>query len=356
MEDTTEFNPIEQIKEELFKNINSFVNEIELSFDYLDNTIISRINKYVGNLKTNQVDFDRFAGYTYEHLKPFEQDICFVLFGKQKVKTDRYNFINDISLFGDSKENCLLNLSVFKEENKNTKKSFLKYIYNIYMSSFFITINKSGTPDETQLTDELNSYVSKVQQELKDLTAANELKEKTAVDVPRRNASSSRPNAPIPNMSNMRGMPAGLESMMSSLLGNKDILNIATEISEQMKSEQINPMSMLSGLMSGKMDPRLNSLVSRVQENVENKINTGEINKEQFEEQAKSIIQNVHNTDLDLGLHGLNSVMSNLMNDMKGQMGGDMNDLKVNEEELENFMKQMNLNQDKQGKKSKKNN
>ena len=334
---------MEQIKQELFKNITSFVSEIELCFDYVDTC---KINKYIENIKKSPERFDKFVSSTCVHLKFFEKDICFVLFGKQKVKSEQYDFVNNICLFGDNEESCLLSLSVFKDENKNTKKSFLKYVYNIYMSSLFI-----ATPDETQLTEELRAYVDKVSKEIAQATQATQATQaaQNQAAQPKRSAIHSVPDgvpAGMPSMASMMGMmggmmggggagmPAGLESMMSSILGNKDILNIATEISEQMKNEQMNPMAMISDLMSGKPDSRLNNLVSRVQENVESKISSGEINKELFEEQAKSIIQTVHNSDVDLGVPGM---LSNLMNDMKGMSGENA----VNEEELEKFIKEL---------------
>jgi hypothetical protein len=110
-------------------------------------------------------------------------------------------------------------------------------------------------------------------------------------------------------------MSGGMGDMMSSILGNKEILNIANEISQQMKDENINPMMMISSLMSGKPNNQIEKLVGRIQQNVENKISNGEINKEHFEEQAKSIFESVNKTNLD-GIPGLSGMLGNLMKEM----------------------------------------
>jgi hypothetical protein len=312
------------IKDELFKNIESFVNELELSFDYIDKSVFENIHKYISEIKTDDNAFKSFSKYTFDHLKDFEKDISFALFSKQKVKSDRLNFLDQVHLLGDTQEKCLLHLSDFSKENKNTKKSLLKYLYNFYMTTFFIQLE-----DTTKLTDELHTFVNNIQEKLKE-------SESVVVNVPSSSSSSSRPrhrrNAAIGGMpvgGNMGipflpgGLPAGLnlggmENVMSSLLGNKDILNLATEISEQMKTERINPMSMLSGLMTGQIDPKLENLMGKIQQNVETKMQSGEINKEQFEEQAKNIIETVHNTDLNaMGIPGLNDAMEKLMKENK---------------------------------------
>ena len=184
---------------------------------------------------------------------------------------------------------------------------------------------------EENLTDELKLYLEQVRSE-KSLGAAV---------VPTKDKPKDKPKYKnqgnfMASMGGGGGMPAGFENIMSNLMGNKDILNIATEISDQMKNEQINPMAMLSGLMSGKMDPSLTNLVSKVQESVENKISSGEINKQQFEEQAKNIIQTVNSSDLDMGVPGM---LGQLMKDIKGKTGED--NVEINDEELEKFIKEL---------------
>ena len=106
---------------------------------------------------------------------------------------------------------------------------------------------------------------------------------------------------------------------MESLLGNKEILNIATDISQKMHSQQLNPMSMLSSLMSGDIEnSQLQGLVEEIQQKVEDKINSGEINKDSLEDQAKNIMGTIsNNSDTLNSMPGMSSLINNMMKEMK---------------------------------------
>jgi hypothetical protein len=86
---------------------------------------------------------------------------------------------------------------------------------------------------------------------------------------------------------------SGMEGVLNKLMQNEQIMSLATEVSEQIKTENMNPMAMLSGIINGKMDPRLNNLMTQIQEKVETKMQSGEIDKTLFEEQAKELFDNV---------------------------------------------------------------
>jgi hypothetical protein len=231
------------------------------------------------------------------YLKTFESSFETVMSGK-KYKSDKLNFLNDISLFE-------LNFDLFKDENKNTKKTLVKYLYTIYMSVFFINMNNGLNGVEND--DGLSRFIE---------TMANAQKAETSQleVVPKKKHTFNKP-AHLPrnlggmNMAGLAGMAglggiggmaglAGMEDVMASLLGNKEIMSIATEISAQIKTDNINPMNMLSGLMSGKVDGQLGDLMSKIQEKVETKMNSGEINKAAFEEEAKNIFEKVQETEL----------------------------------------------------------
>lgn len=306
-------NPIQKIREELFKNLVSFLNEIEISFDYIDSDTILKIKNYISEIEENDESFMNFIKFTYNHLHTFEKDFSFILFSNQKFKKEKLNFLNDILLYGDSNDNCLLKFKIFENENKNTKRSFVKYIYNIYLTTYFINNQHS---DENILTEELNNFISNI---IKESTPPDNTNSGKGTPIEKSKRKHRRVNA-IDLNNNLPNGLSGMEQMMNSLMGNKDILNIATDISNQMKNENINPMSMLTGLMTGKMDKNLEKLVDRIQEKVETKINTGEINKEVFEEQAKNIINTVNNVDFkDLGIPSLNMAMNNLMKEFNNE-------------------------------------
>ena len=89
------------IKTELFKNIDAFINEIDLTMDYLESSVIPSTRKYVDLLKTNDTEFSSFVEYTHNHLQTYEVQISAVLFSNKKIKSDYYNFLNDITLFNN---------------------------------------------------------------------------------------------------------------------------------------------------------------------------------------------------------------------------------------------------------------
>ena len=289
------------IIDELWKNINSFVNEIDLTMDYLPQNIIKDINNYLENIKNNQEsdEFKNFIKNTYEELHKIEVQLSGALFSKKKIHSSYYNFLNDITLF-----NRLLSFKLFENESKNTKKAFVEYLYNIYLSTMFIN-SSSENLDLNKLSIQLQTFIDKLQKEAENVINDNEeeqLKEKELSKLSRqskrRNAISEQGSLPdfsnLPGLNSFNGMP-GMQNIMSSILGNQQILSIASDISHQMQNDPtMNPMTMLSGLMSGNIENSpLQDLILNIQQKVEMKINNGEIKKEELEEQAQKVMDNI---------------------------------------------------------------
>lgn len=294
----------ELIKKELFKNINSFINELELTMDYLGQETISNLKKYIHSIKKNSDDFKTFVEYTNTQLSQFEPQISAVLFSNKKIKSDYYNFLNDICLF-----NNLLNFKVFENESKNTKKGLIKYLYSIYMSCIFLNqdlINDNDKDKDKELQSKLTAFINKIEKEAQEALKETDIKTSTKKSTrhQRRNAISDQ---------------GDLNNVMDSILGNQDILNIANDISKKMQSQQLNPMTMLSSLMTGNIENTpLQGLVEEIQQKVEAKIDSGEINKEKLEEQAKSIIGSIHNNPSALNsMPGMTDLIGNMVKDME---------------------------------------
>ena len=290
------------IKDELFKNTDSFINELDLTMDYLSKDLITNVRDYLTKIATDSDELNLFVENTKNHLETFQVQISAILFSNKKVKSDYYNFMNDIVLF-----NNLLELSLFKDESKNTKKGLIKYVYSIYMSCVFL--HQSQCEDENELSSKLSEFVEKIQNE-----ANNALKEDDIKKTKRR-----IPRTQIPqNLPNFAGN-GDLGNIMESLLGNKDILNIASDISQKMQSQQLNPMSMLSSLMSGNIENTpLQSLVDEIQQKVETKINNGEIDKDMLENQAKNIMGSItKNPNALNSMPGMSELINNMVNEMK---------------------------------------
>jgi hypothetical protein len=90
----------------------------------------------------------------------------------------------------------------------------------------------------------------------------------------------------------------GLSNIFQSLMANNDIMNIASDLSKDIKNENIDPMSLLTSLMSGQPNDKLNKLVTNITNKIETKINNGEIDKDLLEKQAENIMSSVQNKNL----------------------------------------------------------
>lgn len=290
---------------ELFKNIDSFMNEISLTMDYISDETTNNINKYIKQLKNQDELLDEFVKYTYEHLNQYQLNFSGALFSDKKVKSNFYDFLNDIILF-----NNYLYFSIFKDESKATKKQFVSYLYNIYLScSCLVKFDNEKNSD--LLSKELTEFIQKIKESANDAVSKEYEKTPKPKLVKRRNAISGMPGLP----GDFNGK---LNDIMSSILGNTHILDIASDISNQMHTQNLNPMTMLTSLMSEDItDSPLNGLVTQIQAKVEMKINSGEINKELLETQAQNIMNNLDdkiNINNINSMEGISEILKNMSN------------------------------------------
>jgi len=332
------------IKTELFKNLDSFVNELSLTMDYISPDSIKKYEQFIVRLKNEQGNhkvFTDFTNVTYNHLSEYEVKFSGALFSNKKVKTNYYDFLNNVSIFPTQHQ---LNFSIFKDESKATKKAFVSYLYNIYLSCVFLTKYESLEDKENDMSKELTDFIDRIKKEAESAVT----KEYEKVEKPRRNAISG-PSDPepfnpfaslggatppqltpeqirqLPGLGNLESMMGGmggmggLGSIMSSILGNQEILNIASDISHQMSTQQLDPMSMLTSLMSGNIEHSpLNGLVSQIQQKVEMKIESGEIDKSELENQAQNIMNNIDPKSFG-SMPGMSSLMETMAENLQKQ-------------------------------------
>jgi len=291
-----------KLEKELIETINCFMNELELVFEYVN---IEDIKKHV-KLLENKVNLKQFITDSLENLKDHEEKIYNIMYSKKKIKSLEFNFLNDIKLFDK-----LLDFSVFKDENKNTKKTIVKYIYTIYTSCFILNFGMVSNEDNGGIIkeDDLLSFVSNLTNKLK-IQEESQVEKVTTIGHHRghsRDITSNSKNKNIPRSDNdfdlnMVGSQLlsgglgdlnGLGNIFQSLMSNNEIMNIAADLSKDIKEENIDPMTLLSSIMSGKPNDKLNKLVSNITNKIETKINNGEINKDELEEQAQSIMNSV---------------------------------------------------------------
>jgi hypothetical protein len=73
-------------------------------------------------------------------------------------------------------------------------------------------------------------------------------------------------------------------------MANKEIMNIASDMTNEIQIENIDPISLLTSLMSGKKDDKLLGIVHNITSKLEEKINTGKIDKNVLEKEAENIL------------------------------------------------------------------
>lgn len=221
------------IKQELEKTLKTMLNEIEISFDYFPKETINYCNS---------INIETFVNEILEL---------------------EISVLEKIKLF-----NGKLDFEIFKNENKNTKKTLLEYIKTLRMHCALL--KGQGTPEE------LLKYI--VPPQSTQSTSGTSKKDKKK---------SKR------RQQQGQGLPEGMD-WMADLMKNKEIMSLATDIADNMSKESMDPVKILTGLMTGNMDPSLKGLVDKVQTQVTEKIDKGELDTKVFEDKFKDF-GNVNN-------------------------------------------------------------
>jgi hypothetical protein len=278
-----------EIKSELISTMNSFFNEIDLSFDYISKETIIKLTNFVKELTDNSEKFDLFVNETLDYLKPYQKDISFIVLSKTKMKRTAYEFMNHILLFDN-----ILDFSQFTSENKNTKLTIVKYLYNIYMTSY---LYHYGTDNNS--TKEYIDYLNTLQKKILD-NRMEKVKEiisdiSNVSNVNGIKTNGIKTNGINPNGINPNTLNTGnLGNLFQSLMANDGIMSIASELSNDIKNENLDPLTLLSSMMSGKPNDTIQRLVSNISGKIERKIENGEIDKDLLEKQTESILKNVN--------------------------------------------------------------
>jgi hypothetical protein len=243
---------------------------------------VGKLEKFLKGL-SNPSNMKIFVEETVPILKDYEQSISKVI-AKKKARTTEFDFLNNIVLFKG-----LLKFDVFKDENKNTKLSLVKYLHTIYMSVFVLHFGMvSGDVDS--LTHHLSGFVKGIQDRMLEESLSQEVSQQVS-----RKDKTKQKNVPLPASSG-----PNFGNLMESLMQNNDIMNLATDLTRDIQTQNLDPMMLLSSIMSGKPNETIQNLVSNITNKIESKINNGEIDKSMLEEQAKSIMNTVQNSNGDI--------------------------------------------------------
>lgn len=305
VEDNSEHKEIQEpnnlIKTELLNTLDKFVNELDIAFEYVTKDTIMEIKKYINKIKVSDEELKSLVDDILENFKSCESKLAFLSLSNGKIKTKEFDILDNKTVFGN-----LLNLSLFKEENKNTKKIICKYIYNMYMSSVILKFSFSDNLSLDSLNQELSKYfnVIKEQHNQQNNTVQQSGSEGNKKKPIRR---LPKGNPDMTNMANLEGM----DDIMNSLFANKDLVNIASEFTSDIQRQNINPMMMLGSLMSGKPDKKITELINQISNKLERKLNSGELDKEVFEQQASNLMNTLKTSNITSQLPVLNTILEN---------------------------------------------
>lgn len=276
----------------ILSTLTKFINELELVFDYIDKNCIENLRKYIEDLNNDNNKIKDFSQSLCEILKQYEENLSYIMTSKQKLKTVDFKFMDDIILFNDQ-----LNFNIFKDENKNTKRTIIAYLYNLYMSCFISLFGTQTNNDE--FTKKISVFIDDLQKSTQQTVSSNN-NVKQKIKVNRNNFKGNILNDPnimglLGNLGNKN--LGGLDNILQSFISNKEIMNIASDLSKDIQTQNIDPMTLLTSIMSGKPNNELQNLVSNVTQKIEQKINNGEIDKNVLETQAKNILNGLKNNN-----------------------------------------------------------
>lgn len=275
------------IKCDFVKTLIGMVNEFDLVFDYVNKATIKKLKSYIKKLENDAVFYNKETLKFIKDMENFSDNLYKINVGDTKLKSQQFDFLNELVLFDG-----ILEFKIFKDENKNTKKTLVNYLYTMYMSSNLVNLDFNNIDSVDALTSQLRTFV-------------DEMKEKTEKDELMAQKKDEK------NKPKVKQNVGNVNDVFSNLLGNKDIMNIATDMAKDLQNQNINPMSLMSSLLTGKVDKRLDSIINKITNTLEEKVSTGEINKDALEQQANDILNMVGNSNITSQLPMLKTLLNN---------------------------------------------
>lgn len=274
-----------KMKEEFLRIVTQMTTEFDLAFDFVDKKSIDQLEKYKARLEKETQYFEEQVKSFVDLVRPYKEQLAHIA-SASKVKSSEYDFLNNLKLFED-----ILDFSLFKDENKNTKRSIVKYINSMYLSGTFLALSLDSNNDTEgkgfeSLSSELTSFIQAIQ-------------EKKPPIVPKRDQQVSK------QVSSRQLESQGLDSIINTMFANPDIMKMATELSQDLQEQQIDPMTIMSSLMSGRPDPQMNNLINNLTAKIENGINSGNIDKDALQRQAAEMMNAIDTSELASQLQGL---------------------------------------------------
>lgn len=253
----------------LQKTINQMIAEFELVFEYVSSETINKLKMYNDKLNQDQEFCKMEQKLISDCLKPFEPQLLDITMSNKKFKSKDFDFMNGLIIFDG-----ILSMELFNDENKNTKKALVNYLYTLYMTCSISQISDTAG----NFTQELETFIRNTQKYTQQIESQQRPK---------------RQIQPQPNV-------------FDTLFQNKDIMNMASDISKDLQNQKVDPMTLMSSLLSGKPNAQLNNLVQNITSKLETKIQSGEIDKSALEQQAQNLMGQLNPADLIKQLGNLN--------------------------------------------------
>lgn len=245
--------------------ITQLVNEIDLTFDYVTDKSKEALNAYVHRIKSDNEFLKAEMETFHTVMAPYMNDMQEIVLAR-KLKNSFFAFMEQITLF-----NGILNCGVFASENKNTKRTLVEYFNTMFISCAVIKC-----PEDTE------GFLKTILQ--------NEVVLGKEEQQPKKQHS-------------RRSAQPQLGGVFDSLLSNPQLRAMVEDISKDIELEDMDPMTMLSSLMSGKPDAKLTRIVDSVKDKLDTKISSGELDTDALEVQAKDM----------MSMLSKNGVMNNMM-------------------------------------------
>ena len=102
-------------KEELLNTLVRLINELDVAFDYVDNSVIDTLNIFVRQCRKDNTKLQLFVNQTIDILEPFIEQIKKLNSTTSKVHKQEYDFLDNVVLFDGR-----LSFAMFKYSTSET--------------------------------------------------------------------------------------------------------------------------------------------------------------------------------------------------------------------------------------------
>ena len=286
------------IEEQFTKQSINLINELELSFDYINNDhkqmqMLNTIKKHIKEEKSE------FILQTLSELEKYTENLKYIINTTGKIKSQNFEFLNNIQLFCID-NNTFVDFGLFKDENKNTKKTLIQYLFNIYTNSFYYKMCCEEKCSVEEIQGKLNEL----------LKTTNTVTNNNNKDINQINNMNTESIKFDSSLLEQKTGNESVDNLMANMLSNTHLLELANDISNTINEQNINPLSLLTTMMSGKPDKKVQNLISNITGKLETKISSGELDKDELQKNAEEFLSN---GEMFNGIPFLGNLMKNSM-------------------------------------------